>query len=222
MCLQFSSSQNIRRLKMNTGSLHFKHTCISNDWNCSQSIFILIACISIMPFFWRSNIIYTILDVTLFPAPGLTYRTIGGILDIYIFLGPTPENVVQQYTEVMKNMQDKELRIRPDYMIGFDPTKIIHQALELIGHFYRNAVDYPGTWGIRRGLVVTMPGSRAWVRRFESPLDPQAGWPGRYINVRCCWRLSMVLLQLKDPLELFVKSREFLPGYRFLSRRDMT
>ena len=33
----------------------------------------------------------------------------------------------------------------------------------------------------------------------------------------------MVLLQLKDPLmELFVKSREFLPGYRFLSRRDMT
>ena len=30
----------------------------------------------------------------------------------------------------------------------------------------------------------------------------------------------MVFLQLKDPLELFVKSREFLPG--FLSRRDMT
>ena len=32
----------------------------------------------------------------------------------------------------------------------------------------------------------------------------------------------MVLLQLKDPLELFVKSREFLPGSGFLSRRDMT
>ena len=31
----------------------------------------------------------------------------------------------------------------------------------------------------------------------------------------------MVLLQLKDPLELFVKSREF-PGSGFLSRRDMT
>ena len=26
--------------------------------------------------------------------------------------------------------------------------------------------------GIRRGLVITMPGSQAWVRRFESPLDP--------------------------------------------------
>ena len=65
-------------------------------------------------------------------------------------------------------------------------------------------------WGIRRGLVVTMPGSEARVRRFESPLYPQAGWPGRYINVPRCGGLSMVFLQLKDPLELFVKSREFL------------
>ena len=32
----------------------------------------------------------------------------------------------------------------------------------------------------------------------------------------------MVFLQLKYPLELFVKSREFLPGSGFLSRRDMT
>ena len=32
----------------------------------------------------------------------------------------------------------------------------------------------------------------------------------------------MVLLQLKDHLELFVKRREFFPGSRFLSRRDMT
>ena len=37
-----------------------------------------------------------------------------------------------------------------------------------------------GVVGIRRGLVVTMPGSQACVRRFESPLDPQGGWPGIY------------------------------------------
>ena len=51
--------------------------------------------------------------------------------------------------------------------------------------------------------------SQAWVRRFESPLGLHAGWPGRYINVWRCGRLSMVLLQLTDPLELFVKRREF-------------
>ena len=32
----------------------------------------------------------------------------------------------------------------------------------------------------------------------------------------------MVLLQLKDTLELFVKRREFLTGSGFLSRHDMT
>ena len=32
----------------------------------------------------------------------------------------------------------------------------------------------------------------------------------------------MVVLQLKDTLELFVKRREFLPVSGFLSHRDMT
>lgn len=38
--------------------------------------------------------------MTLQPTPALTYRTIGGILDFYMVLGPTPELVVQEYTEV--------------------------------------------------------------------------------------------------------------------------
>ena len=41
------------------------------------------------------------------------------------------------------------------------------------------------------------------------------------INVRRYDRLSMVLLQLKDPLELLVKKREFIPGSWFLSRYNM-
>ena len=54
-------------------------------------------------------------------------------------------------------------------------------------------------------------------------LGPQkAGWPGHFINVWCSGKQSMVLLQLKDPLELIVKRRELLPGSGFQSRRDMT
>ncbi|XP_067898281.1 maltase-glucoamylase [Heterodontus francisci] len=41
------------------------------------------------------------MDVTLQPTPSLTYRTIGGILDFYMVLGPTPENVVEQYTTLI-------------------------------------------------------------------------------------------------------------------------
>ena len=63
--------------------------------------------------------------------------------------------------------------------------------------------------------MVTMPSSQAQGRWFESLLNPQAGWPGHYINVRRCEGLSMVLLQLKYSFELFMKRREFLsvPGF---------
>jgi len=35
------------------------------------------------------------------PAPFVGFRTIGGILDMYFFPGPTPEEVVQQYTALV-------------------------------------------------------------------------------------------------------------------------
>uniref|UniRef100_H2YRG7 Glycoside hydrolase family 31 N-terminal domain-containing protein n=1 Tax=Ciona savignyi TaxID=51511 RepID=H2YRG7_CIOSA len=40
-------------------------------------------------------------EIELQPSPAVTWRTIGGILDFYVFLGPTPEAVVQQYTDVV-------------------------------------------------------------------------------------------------------------------------
>ena len=33
--------------------------------------------------------------------PAVTFRTIGGILDFYVFTGDTPDLVVQQYTDVI-------------------------------------------------------------------------------------------------------------------------
>ena len=41
------------------------------------------------------------MDVDLQPLPALTYTTIGGIIDLYIFTGPTAENVIEQYWNVI-------------------------------------------------------------------------------------------------------------------------
>ncbi|NXN29051.1 LYAG glucosidase, partial [Nycticryphes semicollaris] len=41
------------------------------------------------------------MEVALQPTPALTWRTIGGVLDFYIFLGPDPNMVIQQYQQVI-------------------------------------------------------------------------------------------------------------------------
>ena len=48
-------------------------------------------------FFLNSNA----MDVDLQPLPALTYTTIGGIIDLYIFTGPTVQNVIEQYWQVI-------------------------------------------------------------------------------------------------------------------------
>ena len=51
-------------------------------------------------FYYRILIIRFVLDYEFIPNPGLIYRVTGGVLDFYMFLGPEPENVVQQFTQV--------------------------------------------------------------------------------------------------------------------------
>lgn len=40
-------------------------------------------------------------EVLLQPTPALTWVAIGGILDLYVFLGPDPQTVIRQYLQVI-------------------------------------------------------------------------------------------------------------------------
>lgn len=48
------------------------------------------------------------------PLPALTFRTIGGILDLYIFLGPSPADVIRQFTDLVGRSE-----IPPYWSLGF-------------------------------------------------------------------------------------------------------
>uniref|UniRef100_A0ABM0GVL5 Lysosomal alpha-glucosidase-like n=1 Tax=Saccoglossus kowalevskii TaxID=10224 RepID=A0ABM0GVL5_SACKO len=70
---------------LNLYSVHPFYLSIEDDGN-AHGVFLL-----------NSNTMEAILQ----PSPSITWRTIGGILDFYVFLGPSPDQVIQQYTEVI-------------------------------------------------------------------------------------------------------------------------
>lgn len=65
------------------------------------------------------------MEIELNPLPSLTYRTIGGILDFYIFLGPSPEQVIQQYTSVIGHPY-----LPPYWSLGFQLCQYGYNSLE--------------------------------------------------------------------------------------------
>lgn len=78
-------------------------------------------------------------EVTMTPAPGLIYRTIGGILDLYFFLGPQPESVISQYTEAIGHPV-----MPPYWALGFHLSRYGYDTLDNM----RAAVDRTRAAGI--------------------------------------------------------------------------
>ncbi|XP_074171362.1 putative maltase-glucoamylase 2 [Rhinolophus sinicus] len=71
------------------------------------------------------------MDVTFQPTPALTYRTTGGILDFYMVLGPTPELVTQQYTELIGRPA-----MIPYWALGFQLSRYGYQNDTEISNLY--------------------------------------------------------------------------------------
>ncbi|CAL1536418.1 unnamed protein product [Lymnaea stagnalis] len=71
--------------------------------------------------------------------PSLTFRTIGGILDFYIFMGPSPEEVIQQYTGVIGRPV-----MPPYWSLGFQLCRYDYQNIT----YLKEAVDSTAAYDI--------------------------------------------------------------------------
>ncbi|XP_077017064.1 sucrase-isomaltase, intestinal isoform X1 [Tamandua tetradactyla] len=76
------------------------------------------------------------MDVTFQPTPALTYRMIGGILDFYIFFGPTPEVATKQYHEVIGRPV-----MPPYWALGFQLCRYGYRNTSEIEQLYTDMVN---------------------------------------------------------------------------------
>ena len=78
-------------------------------------------------------------EVATSPYPHITYRTIGGILDFFVFTGPTPEDVTRQYTQYLGRSY-----LFPYWSLGFQLCRYGYQSLDEI----KTVVDENRAYGI--------------------------------------------------------------------------
>ena len=72
------------------------------------------------------------MDVVL-DTNALIYRTIGGVLDFYFFLGPRPEGVIQQYQEVIG-----QPHMPPYWSLGFHNCRYGYPNVETLEEVVAN------------------------------------------------------------------------------------
>ncbi|XP_060052707.1 maltase-glucoamylase isoform X2 [Erinaceus europaeus] len=108
------------------------------------------------------------MDVTFQPTPALTYRTIGGILDFYVVLGPTPELVTKQYTEVI----GRPVMV-PYWSLGFQLCRYGYKNSAEIKQLYEDMVDARIPYDVQYSDIDYME------RQLDFTLSPNfAGFPG--------------------------------------------
>ncbi|XP_055925185.1 maltase-glucoamylase-like isoform X2 [Argiope bruennichi] len=92
----------------NLYGVHPFYTCLENSSNSHGVLFL------------NSNA----MDVVLLPEPGITFRTTGGIIDMFFFVGTQPETVVNLYTSLIGKPM-----LPPYWSLGFQLSRYGYNSL---------------------------------------------------------------------------------------------
>ncbi|XP_038050832.1 sucrase-isomaltase, intestinal-like [Patiria miniata] len=111
---------------------HPYHMCVEDRENAHSILFL------------NSNA----MDVTLQPTPALTYRTIGGVFDFYMFFGPTPENLVSQYTEAIGRPV-----MPPYWALGFQLSRWNYLSLDRVKEVVKEVTDAEIPFDVQYGDI---------------------------------------------------------------------
>ncbi|KAL8616023.1 hypothetical protein ACOMHN_014985 [Nucella lapillus] len=93
----------------NLYGVHPFYTCVEDSKGNAHGVFLL-----------NSNA----QEYELSPGPMLTWRTIGGVLDFFVLMGPSPEHVVQQYTQLVGRPM-----MPPYWALGFQLCRYGYNSL---------------------------------------------------------------------------------------------
>ncbi|XP_038616574.1 maltase-glucoamylase, intestinal [Tachyglossus aculeatus] len=126
------------------------------------------------------------MDVTLQPTPALTYRTTGGILDFFVVLGPTPELVAQQYTELIGRPA-----MPPYWALGFQLCRYGYQNDSEIADLYDKMVAAKIPYDVQYSDIDYME------RQLDFTLSPHfAGFPALINRMKAA---GMRVILILDP-----------------------
>lgn len=124
-------------------------------------------------------------EVDLQPLPALTFRTIGGVIDMYVFTGPSQESVVQQFTEVVGRPH-----MPPYWSLGFQLCRYNYNSVEklktVIARNRKLGIPYVSKYLVLKVIVIIFS---KFQTSFLWPVSARKTqyvsiFTGRFVNLR--------------------------------------
>ncbi|KAI3380902.1 hypothetical protein SNEBB_002421 [Seison nebaliae] len=144
-------------------------------------------------------------DYELVPAPALTFRFVGGIIDLFIFTGPKPEDVIKQYQQVIGRPT-----LIPYWSLGFQLCRWGYNTLENMERIVNETLDSGIPYDVQYVDIDHMD------TRKDFTIDP-INWRGLNDFVKRIHNLGMRFISILDPA-LVAEEPNYLPFQRGLAK----